>query len=781
MNDALDYVAPVDERSNIERFEHHWKCVQEEHSRLVKVSHDTYERAMLEEEMQKKGEDAEQLERQRYTDAEIDAQLIRSSSIREHLEEMITILRDEDSHRREGEDVEVETEGSISGGKPRRRPLRSHGAVRPCLEFALEARFVEVICAMSLADRPRGMTALVLQVLKLLLHHVSHPLLIHVSVYRPLCHLVHVCKEARSSKQPRNVGTGIIATTKMQASLVAFLEVLWRRIELDPATLDFFYERREAEQEDSTDRKDFKLPIFNALVPYVHASKRTGERARTALLTAISLKDGQLIHYIVHNSLLTRRLAEGLASAYAALPEKLSSGDDAPAARAMAEYRRRLQYCNAISVAAKAHECGMPLVMLQCREFLKRFLRPSIGKALLSISESAQCAAAAYVRETVLVLSDAPMSPFTQLLIRFLLGEATAPEVSVGSASNEKMPVEEKVRATLVHRINSQASAVSERTLELFSALLDSADAFVLHNLILRNLGCELRAAEHPAPPPASPVEAADADADTDENPSVAPSTPSSSSAAQAARGKLAAATSPVTPLGLASRSLGTPRTPVTPITTATPDAARFLNEIPGSPRPKAGESSTPSVFDEYLADAHTQSFTRLVSLWDSMAHAHGTHSAGVDESTVDIADGGSFLSGVFDKLECMLDNTFDENIILTEVLSKLAQSPHGALHMYLFAEGGERRSLVSVLKQTWTEALERSERIKNFDRRIEAMRQSLGAHRGDADAESMPIYDDGASEEDKAFIKNYIILDEFLKETAAILQARKEIFGGTL
>ena len=56
-----------------------------------------------------------------------------------------------------------------------------------------------------------------------------------------------------------------------------------------------------------------------------------------------------------------------------------------------------------------------------------------------------------------------------------------------------------------------------------------------------------------------------------------------------------------------------------------------------------------------------------------------------------------------------------------------------------------------------------------------------VGRHRSDAEAESVPIYDDGASEEDKAFIKNYIILDEFLKETAAILQARKEIFGGTL
>ena len=69
VNDALDYVAPVDERSNIERFEHHWKCVQEE-PRLVKVSHDTYERAMLKEEMQKK-ERMPSSWRQRYTDAEL--------------------------------------------------------------------------------------------------------------------------------------------------------------------------------------------------------------------------------------------------------------------------------------------------------------------------------------------------------------------------------------------------------------------------------------------------------------------------------------------------------------------------------------------------------------------------------------------------------------------------------------------------------------------------------------------------------------------------------------
>lgn len=77
-----------------------------------------------------------------------DAKLLKESKIRDHLEAMVKLLREED-----------ETGGAEQGDRtsnPERaeRRVRKGAAepVHPCLEYLLEHRVLEILCALGLAD-----------------------------------------------------------------------------------------------------------------------------------------------------------------------------------------------------------------------------------------------------------------------------------------------------------------------------------------------------------------------------------------------------------------------------------------------------------------------------------------------------------------------------------------------------------------------------------------------------------------------------------------------------
>ena len=187
---ALDDMLNQPTTDPLEEFEHYWSCVQTEHNDIVEMqalahateSHESNAAKEVNQEMSNmaSGNTAAAAATINNRRSSIDdVSILRNSNIKENLEQLVTILRDE--------------EASDQVGSPR----TSVGAVRPCLSYMLEHHVVEILCAMALADQPRGMMALVLQVIKLMLHHVDQPLIPHVSVHRPINHLIHVCMEAR--------------------------------------------------------------------------------------------------------------------------------------------------------------------------------------------------------------------------------------------------------------------------------------------------------------------------------------------------------------------------------------------------------------------------------------------------------------------------------------------------------------------------------------------------------------------------------------------------------
>ena len=159
----------------------------------------------------------------------------------------------------------------------------------------------------------------------------------------------------------------------------------------------------------------------------------------------------------------------------------------------------------------------------------------------------------------------------------------------------------------------------------------------------------------------------------------------------------------------------------------------------------------------------------------------------------------GSFMCALYNKLEGMLDRSLDENLTLTEIFAKLAQCPDQRVQNLLIWEKKdndndndnnndndndndngnkmERRSLVLVLKSVWQEAQDRVNEVDNFDGAIEAHRVRLGTimegRHGDRDT---PKASRNNTKMQSSFCEGYVLLEEFVKEISAIIQARGEL-----
>jgi|EP00505_MAST-04D_sp_SCG-Rhode-Island_P000327 hypothetical protein len=749
-------VAPPPNTSPLDDLKHFWERVKEEHQRLVLASQE---------------------------DPDTDVRALQDSTIRENLENIVNVLRDEDS----GADLRERYQNYVP---------TSEGD-RPCLQYIIKEGVLEVLCAMSLSDHPPGMMSLVLQTIRLMLIHVSEEsLLVHISIHRPICHMVHVCIEARKGSDSRGghgAGGGGVSV-RAQASLVALLEEIWRHVAKEPTLLRaFFNYGREGLSPDQAAAFDKKrhhhLLIFAALIPYMHVKRRSGDRARAGLMAAVGIRDRELQHYMLHRSVFCRRVADGLSSAYAALPSTLDSkGDDKDyaAQTALEEFMRRLTFSRDLcikadeqwaevvpdqrsgdlnsNISSASGVLGAGLVNALCREIKERFFEDRLGPALMSVSEVAQTAATVYTHTMIQTLcaTPKPKNPLLESFVRFLLGDERDPEVSpisLSSKDNEgrSSPSSLSLRTVLIHRITSQAPAVSEVTMELFHCLLEVGGSFALHNLIVRNM-VRIKSAE---------IYGVDGDGKRNTNPT-----------------------------------------------------KNFLSFFPNAPTPSdiSGERSDTFVFEEYLTDAHKHYVARMAQYWsfsydlkvgdqgddesvdwgqspqkpDQQKRRHSGVSpgtAGNANDTVGAVYEGIFLATMMDKLEFMLDNTVDENLVLTALWSQLAQCPHPQVHNFLFSIGNLQagvmghddsgRTMVSVLMNLWTEAQVRVKRISNGVEMLEQTRSRMGTLSDETDKGGWDDSKAGLLEVDvssKGFLEAVVLLEEFLKEIAAILCAREQL-----
>jgi hypothetical protein len=510
-------VAPPPNTSALDDLKHYWDLVKQEHQHLVQTA-------------SKEGLDAE-------------VETLKESTIRENLENIVTILRNEN----DGIDTYL-TSKKKQQMEEQMEKNRSH---YPCIQYVIEERVLEILCAMALADHPPGMMALVLQTTRLLLFHITEQqLLFHVSIHKPLCHMIHVCMEARKGLGARSNrsggGTSAGVSVRAQASLVALLEEIWKQVEKNPELIHVFFnygrEGLSEEQQVAFDkRRHHHLLIFAALIPYMHVKRQSGDRARNALMTAVGIRDAKLHEYMLHRSVFCRRVADGLSSSYAALPSSLDShsdDQDRAALTALEEFKRRLAFARDLCLKCDEESLnnnnnnnningnnngnkngsnsnniiGNGLAESIIREIRERFFEDRLMPSLMSVSENGQTAATVYTHTMLQTLCQTtrPRNPLLSAFLHFMLGNENEPErdPTLPSPSPKKKIGEEQkqmqekqkgsntsssisnidIRTVLIHRISSQAQSVSEVTMELFNCFFEVGGSYVLHNLVIRNM-----------------------------------------------------------------------------------------------------------------------------------------------------------------------------------------------------------------------------------------------------------------------------------------------------
>ena len=136
----------------------------------------------------------------------------------------------------------------------------------------------------------------------------------------------------------------------------------------------------------------------------------------------------------------------------------------------------------------------------------------------------------------------------------------------------------------------------------------------------------------------------------------------------------------------------------------------------------------------------------------------------------------GDFLSMLFDMVESMLDNSYDVNLQLTAIVSKLALLPHPNVHEFLLnptvplASPDGVRTLYTALQQVLAKAKSSASGVTNLPRKIFACKRNL---LGSPQVVSSPLRSDdkpelSLTEAETKLIDAVIILEEFCKELAA-------------
>jgi hypothetical protein len=122
----------------------------------------------------------------------------------------------------------------------------------------------------------------------------------------------------------------------------------------------------------------------------------------------------------------------------------------------------------------------------------------------------------------------------------------------------------------------------------------------------------------------------------------------------------------------------------------------------------------------------------------------------------------GTFLHVLFDKLSCLLHQSYEVNLQVTSVVSCLAILPHSCLNEYLLnphiALRHGSRSLYSVLQKLSADILGQLKLVPDLPVRLHSMRRQLVGTAGNLSNSS-----------DVTLLAGIIVFEEFCKELAAV------------
>ncbi|TMW58054.1 hypothetical protein Poli38472_013528 [Pythium oligandrum] len=182
--------------------------------------------------------------------------------------------------------------------------------------------------------------------------------------------------------------------------------------------------------------------------------------------------------------------------------------------------------------------------------------------------------------------------------------------------------------------------------------------------------------------------------------------------------------------------------------TAATRNAMKPLKEVPLT----LGIASYTPVVTKYRTDS-----TARTSVSDKSD----------DASTASVLP--TFFRLVLNRLERVLESSFQENLALSGLISVLAQKTrYSDIVFDLSEQRGAGQSIRSVLEEVHGDAVRRTDRLNNGAQRLAEMRRKLVEENNDAALND--------HEAETRLLCGFIILDEILKELCSILFAKERV-----
>ncbi|KAI8330831.1 Retinoic acid induced 16-like protein-domain-containing protein [Chlamydoabsidia padenii] len=203
-------------------------------------------------------------------------------------------------------------------------------------------------------------------------------------------------------------------------------------------------------------------------------------------------------------------------------------------------------------------------------------------------------------------------------------------------------------------------------------------------------------------------------------------------------------------------------------------DQVRWVVERVLSFLPSLEDDQEQRLYDDYLYDARERIQYRPPSSMISSLSSSSTTITTTKET-------GLFLQVIFDLFSRLLENSLEQNVMVTRIIQTLA-SDRRMMDKVIYSNNNKRRNVVDLLDQLTMEAFRRAQLIPQFDARLANAKQHHCVDPAEAiyqDIKSAFTFTDPPPSPTPSMetittpttmlIDGYIVLQEFCKELAAV------------
>jgi hypothetical protein len=255
--------------------------------------------------------------------------------------------------------------------------LLNQDSITPCMDYLLKQDAFERIVEFVQQEKGHGseLKSVVLKFIIRLISLTHQPLPLSNQFLRPLLRLVEMCGSAKS--------------TQLSQSTVTVLRYLWGQVRGNPSLMNLFNKMVSGGIRSRDAPMEF--PVLDILVDNFHKEGPLGNQSREAVFIVLDICHNPscqgLLQYVANESVFAEMTASGLGACYAAMPTEkvfddsdwwvLNEEDVCAAIPELKAMLRSLDFCDSV-IKNAPHSISRPLLDLIRIIFLQQVLQPAL-------------------------------------------------------------------------------------------------------------------------------------------------------------------------------------------------------------------------------------------------------------------------------------------------------------------------------------------------------------------------------------------------------------------